>query len=108
MLIQTWNVQELNSCPRQLAVKRLIVENKVDVILLQETIASLKAMEIIAKRCWGQGDWVTQASQSFSGGLVTLYNKNSFQAVESVSAKGNLMIKLRETETSIVWMIINH
>ena len=78
MILMSLNCRGLASLPKRLAVKRLIDEQSLDVIYLQETIFDgcilVKEMELLLKY-W---QFVSMDSKGRSGGLLLGWRSRNF------------------------------
>ena len=80
MRILCWNVRGLGSFMKKGIVKKLVIENHIQMLLVQET--KLEKVEYnMVQSLWVDEnfEWVSVASKERSGGLITMWDKSSFK-----------------------------
>ena len=70
MIALSWNVQGLNSIPRQKVGHRLIDSQLPNVVFIQETKLTVDGLACCVSRIWPQGNWQGVGAQKSSGGLL--------------------------------------
>lgn len=79
MLILNYNVRGLGSRVKVRAIRDLIVREKVDMVMIQET----KLQEVNQRRCntiWGDSncEWRCSPAVNSAGGLLCIWRKDAF------------------------------
>ncbi|GMI93806.1 hypothetical protein HRI_003050000 [Hibiscus trionum] len=94
MRILTWNVRGLGSEAKSLAVRRLVLSQKVEVLFLQET----KKQEITESeihRLWPENELEYRISNAdgMSRGLIVIWDKSKFSLDSSLYDRNFIFLK---------------
>lgn len=83
MSITCWNVRGVEGNGKDAAIKKLIAESKPMMLGLDETKHS-RAIDLKAKKWWGNDDYVWFDVQVIEGsrGLIYIWNKGEFETKE--------------------------
>jgi len=76
MKIISWNIRGLNECSKQKMLRELILAEKPDVVLLQETKSTSEDIDRLLPYCWRQGRASSIDAIGMAGGLAILWNTN--------------------------------
>ena len=81
--ILSWNVRGLNLDEKQMKIKGLIGEWKVDIVCLQET-KLYHATRELGRSLWGCAhmDWCYSGSQGASGGILLMWDRRLVEKFE--------------------------
>jgi exonuclease III len=76
MKIISWNIRGLNGRSKQKMLRDLILAEKLDIVLLQETKCTLKDVDRLLPYYWKQGVVASTDATGTVGGLDILWNTN--------------------------------
>ena len=82
MKLLSWNIRGLNNPQKQYAIKLLIVQEKLDCVLIQETKMSSSSFDKIANYIWPGAGYIHRSLDGASGGIATMWNLNSMKGYE--------------------------
>jgi exonuclease III len=74
MKILSWNVRGLNGRTKQRVLHKCIMEEKPDILFLQETKCASTIAEALFARCWRHNECIFNDSNGVAGGIVILWN----------------------------------
>ena len=98
MILMTLNCRGLTSLPKKLVVKRLIEQQSLDVIYLQETMCEgcllVKDMELLLKG-W---QFVSVDAKGKSGGLLLRWRTRNFLLLNAWAMPSGLCVVLHSIE----------
>jgi exonuclease III len=77
MKIISWNIRGLNGRSKQRLLRDMLIAEKPDIMLLQETKCAIEEMDKILPSCWKQGQGIYIVAMGAAGGLALLWNPNS-------------------------------
>ncbi|KAL8497360.1 hypothetical protein ACS0TY_020881 [Phlomoides rotata] len=108
MKVLSYNVRGAGRREKRREVREMIAKLKVDICCLQETKMEEVNMKI-CKSIWGNSnfDWSWHSAVGNSGGILTIWNREVFQKINSWSREGMLVVNGRWTEDGTECMIIN-
>jgi exonuclease III len=72
MKIISWNIRGLNGRSKHKLPQDLIMAEKLDIVLLQETKCTSEDVDRLLPYCWKQGEAVSIAATGTAGGLAIL------------------------------------
>lgn len=75
MIITSWNCRGLASKPKKLALREMVMNSKVDVLLLQETLGNGAEVELMLNALLPGWKFSAMDSAGHSGGLVVGYRE---------------------------------
>ena len=107
MIMMTLNYRDLASLPKKLAVRRLIDEQSLDVIFLQETMCDgcilVREMELLLK------DWkfVSVDAKGRYGGLLLGWRTRNFHLLNAWAMTSGLCVVLYSFELQLDLCFIN-
>lgn len=101
----SWNIRDLNNPHKQDMVKNMIRDNKLDIVLLQETKMLKDKVEGLLV-FWG-GKVLGSDSDGASGGMAVYWNDRCING-EFISQNRNMMnIKFSNTKDGSSWVLTN-
>jgi exonuclease III len=108
MKIVSYNIRGLGGGVKRKAIKKIIREEGVDMLCVQET----KVVVVDFSFCsslWGADDidWVSKPSVGNSGGLLICWLKSSFQVMNSFSGSGFIGVQGLWGRDKIPCFIVN-
>jgi exonuclease III len=74
MKIISWNIRGLNGRSKQKMLRDMIIAEKPDIVMLQETKCSSEDIERLLPFCWKQGRAASIDASGSAGGLTVLWN----------------------------------
>jgi exonuclease III len=95
MKIITWNIRGLNGRSKQKLLRDLIIAEKPDILLLQETKCTSEDMDKLLPYCWKQGKVVSIDATGTAGGLAILWNTNTIILDNFITTKWSIMADYR-------------
>lgn len=107
MKILSWNIRGLNSPYKQFLIKLCISDNKVDILLLQETKMKKEVFEKDVLKIWPNANYFLSYVEGASGGIATLWNPLEFKGSLGFFGKSNLMASLEDQSSLEKWNLFN-
>jgi exonuclease III len=95
MKIITWNIRGLNGRSKQKLLRDLILAEKPDILLLQETKCTSEDMDKLLPYCWKQGKAVSIDATGTAGGLAILWNTNAIIMDNFITTKWSITVDYR-------------
>jgi exonuclease III len=77
MKIISWNIRGLNGRSKQKLLRDLILTEKPDIVMLQETKCTSEDIDRLLPYCWKQGVAASIDAIGTAGGLAILWNTNA-------------------------------
>jgi exonuclease III len=77
MKIISWNIRGLNGRSKQKLLREIIIAEKPDIMMLQETKCATEEMDKLLPSCWKQGKGIYTDATGTTGGLALLWNPSS-------------------------------
>lgn len=108
MIIVTWNVRGPRGPERRRWVRHLIEQEKIDIIMLQET--KLESISNSALRKIGAGrlrKWVSKKAQGLAGGFLIGWNSALVEDIESCVGNFGVAVLFRRRDTGFTWATVN-
>lgn len=90
MKLISWNIRGLNSPGKGRLLKKLIMQEKPQIIFIQETKCNSNAIERIATKAWPRGMNVVVDADGASGGLAILWDARSI-TLSNIHANKNFI-----------------
>lgn len=94
MQIISWNIRGLGSSVKKRFLFKFIKKRKPDVVFVQET--KLESIDVFAiQKIWGRGnfDFAYSSAVGASGGLLAIWNKDFFKAVNVITHRSFIMLQ---------------
>ena len=96
MRILSWNIRGLSSDLKKKVLRKQIRELGVDMLTVQETkMERCEEKHIASLWPWGNYDWVCCQATGFAGGLLMVWDKNSFLKSEVFVRTNYVVVKGR-------------
>ena len=95
MKIISWNIRGLNGSSKHKLLRDLIMVEKPDIVLLQETKCASEDVDKLLPYCWKQGAAVAVDAIGTSGGLAILWNTNSILLENFLATRGSITTDYR-------------
>ena len=95
MKIISWNIKGLNGRSKQKFLRDLILAEKPDIVLLQETKCTSKDVDRLLPYCWKQGEAVSTMAIGTAGGLDILWNTNSVLLENFIATRWSIIVDYR-------------
>jgi exonuclease III len=77
MKIISWNIRGLNGHSKQKLLRDLILAEKPNIMMLQETKCTTEDIDRLLPYCWKQGKVVSTVATGTAGGLAVLWNPST-------------------------------
>eukprot|EP00253_Pinus_taeda_P008572 PITA_08572 len=90
MKLISWNIRGLNSPRKVRLLKNMLMQEKPNILFVQETKCSMQALEKIAIKVWPRGQVTAVDAQGASGGLAILWDSRVIQ-LSNIHANKNFM-----------------
>lgn len=72
--ISSWNIRGLNDLNKQRVVRKLICDNKLDVLAIMETRVKYSNSEKVMKKIVNHGSWLHNYSRAYNGRIWVWWN----------------------------------
>ena len=95
MKIITWNIRRLNGRSKQKMLRDMILVEKPEILLLQETKCTLEDIDRLLPYCWKQGATVSIDATGIAGGLAILWNTNAVLLENFLTTKWSITTDYR-------------
>jgi exonuclease III len=95
MKIITWNIRGLNGRSKQKLLRDLILAEKPEILLLQETKCTSEDIDKLLPYCWKQGAAVSIDATGTAGGLAILWNTNAVLLENFLTTKWSITADYR-------------
>jgi exonuclease III len=95
MNIITWNIRGLNGCSKQKFLWDLIMAEKPEILLLQETKCTSEDIDKLLPHCWKLGKEVSIDATRTTGGLAVLWNTNAVIMNNCITTKWSITADYR-------------
>jgi exonuclease III len=95
MKIISWNIRGLNGRSKHKLLRDLIIAEKPDIVLLQETKCASEDVDKLLPYCWKQGAAVAVDATGTAGGLAILWNTNSILLENFMATRGSITTDYR-------------
>jgi exonuclease III len=95
MKIISWNIRGLNGHSKQKLLRDLIIAEKPDIMMLQETKCATEDMDKLLPYCWKQGKVISTAATGTAGGLALLWNPSSVTLEKKFTTKWSISTAYR-------------
>jgi exonuclease III len=95
MKIITWNIRGLNGCSKQKLLWDLIIVEKPEILLLQETKCTSKDIDKLLPYCWKLGGVVAIDATGTTDGLAILWNTNVVLLENFITTKWSITADYR-------------
>ncbi|XP_057418965.1 uncharacterized protein LOC130713191 [Lotus japonicus] len=108
MIVLSYNVRGLGSSVKLRALRELVLKEKVDMLLLQET----KLEEVNQRICnaiWGSDEcsWCYKASEGRSGGILCIWQIGKFNILDSCVGSGFVAMRGKIIEQDLECGVVN-
>jgi exonuclease III len=95
MKIISWNIRGLNGRSKQKMLRDLILAEKPDIVLLQETKCTSEDIDRLLPYCWKQGVAASTDATGTAGGLAILWNTNAVLLENFLTTKWSITADYR-------------
>jgi exonuclease III len=95
MKIISWNIRGLNGHSKQKMLRDLIIAEKPDIMMLQETKCATEDMDKLLPYCWKQGKGISTVATGTAGGLALLWNPSSVTLEKNFTTKWSISAAYR-------------
>jgi exonuclease III len=95
MKIISWNIRGLNGHSKKKLLRDLILAEKPDIMMLQETKCTTEDMDKLLPYYWKQGKAVSTAAIGTVGGLALLWNPNTIIMENFITTKWSISATYR-------------
>jgi exonuclease III len=95
MKIITWNIRGLNGCSKQKLLQDLILAEKPEILLLQETKCTSEDIDKLLPHYWKLGKAVSIDATGTTSGLVVLWNTNAVIMDNFITTKWSITADYR-------------
>ena len=95
MKILSWNISGLNGHSKQKLLRDLILVEKPDIMMLQETKCTTEDMDRLLPYCWKKRKEVSIVAMGTAGGLAILWNPSTTIMETFIMTKWSIMITYR-------------
>lgn len=107
MKIFSWNVRGLNGQTKQRLLKRKIQQEKLDLILVQETKCANNIIQIVNRKLGRRLEHMNIDSQGWEGGLVTWWNPHVLRVLSSEASIYYSALECQAIGNSNIYLCIN-
>jgi exonuclease III len=95
MKIISWNIRGLKGHSKQRLLRDMLIAEKPDILLLQETKCDIEEMEKILPSCWKQGRGTYTTAMGAAGGLALFWNPSSITLDNFFTTKWSITVGYR-------------
>jgi exonuclease III len=95
MNITSWNIRGMNSLSKQRMIRKRISQEKVDIVLLQETKCDEENIKRITQRIWPRCEEKWIMGEGASEGFATLWDPEAMDMEDFASRNRLLTLKFK-------------
>ena len=95
MKVLSWNVRGLGSLRKQRLLKKKIMQEKPNLVFLQETKCTNQKLDELAKRLGRQLEYLAVEGNGMSGGLATFWTPKSLHLLNAEATKTFLALEMQ-------------
>jgi exonuclease III len=104
--IIVWNVRGLNAFKKQLRIRGLLKEWKVDIVCLFETKMEVITREMVRSLWGGQHvDWMYKGANGASGGILLLWDRRVVEKIDECMGSYTVACMFQNVEDQFVWAL---
>jgi exonuclease III len=106
MKILSFNIRGLGGAPKKLALKRLLLNLKPNILLIQEIMCSGESARETFRQWLKNWSFCTIDVNGMSGGLLSGWSQD-FQALTLFSVCSSILVKLKHKNNDLAFSVVN-